>query len=102
MTAPVITDQEMSFILPGNMSMENAPRPNGQPIEFTRVPARKLATLQFSFWTPQDRVERKTTELIELLNEKGIQTSGQPFLMRYNDPWTPPFLRRNEIAIEIP
>jgi hypothetical protein len=31
----------------------------------------------------------------------GIATKGRPFLMRYNDPWTPPFLRRNEVAIEI-
>jgi len=46
-------------------------------------------------------VEKKTAELLDMLREKGIETKGTPFLMRYNDPWTPPFLRRNEVAIEV-
>lgn len=101
MTAPVITDRKMSFILPSGLSEANAPTPDGQAIDFTTVPARKLATLAFSWWTPQSRVEKKTIELLTVLREEGVETTGQPFLMRYNDPWTPPFLRRNEVAIEV-
>ena len=101
MTAPVITDERMIFILPGGITPENAPEPSGQAIEFTEVPPRKLATLKFSWTTPEDRVSRKTEELLAVLERNGIQTQGQPFLMRYNDPWTPPFMRRNEVAIEI-
>ena len=47
MTAPVITDERMSFILPEGLTPEEAPTPDGQSIDFTRVPARRLATLQF-------------------------------------------------------
>lgn len=101
MTAPVITDETMSFILPTGMSEADAPTPDGQAIEFTTIPARKLATLSFSWWMPQERVERKTNELLRVLQANGITTHDQPFLMRYNDPWTPPFLRRNEVAIEV-
>jgi len=35
------------------------------------------------------------------LAENRIETVGEPVLMRYNAPWTPGFMRRNEIAIEI-
>jgi hypothetical protein len=91
----------MSFILPRGISQDNAPTPNGQAIDFTTIPARKLATLTFSWWTPQSRVEKKTAQLLSLLQENDVETKGQPFLMRYNDPWTPPFLRRNEVAIEV-
>ena len=101
MTAPVITDQRMSFILPKGISKRNAPAPDGQAIDFTTIPARKLATLSFSWWTPRSRVEKKTAELLNMLRQNDIETQGQPFLMRYNDPWTPPFLRRNEVAIEV-
>jgi len=101
MTAPVVTDKKMSFILPAGISKESAPTPDGQAIDFATVPARQLATLQFSWLTSPSRVEKKTTELLTILRENGIQTKGGPFLMRYNDPWTPPFLRRNEVAIEI-
>ena len=101
MTAPVITDEKMVFILPGGITSENAPEPNGQAIDFTEVPPRKLATLKFGWTTPEGRVERKTAELLALLERNGIRTQGRPFLMRYNDPWTPPFMRRNEVAIEV-
>lgn len=101
MTAPVITGSRMSFILPRDVSQDNAPTPDGQAIDFTTVPARKLATLRFSWWTPPSRVEKKTAALLSLLRREQVATSGQPFLMRYNDPWTPPFLRRNEVAIEV-
>jgi hypothetical protein len=101
MTAPVITDEKMAFILPAGVTTENAPKPSGQPIEFTEVPPRKLATLKFSWTTPSARVKRKAEELVTVLTASGIRTTGQPFLMRYNDPWTPPFMRRNEVAIEV-
>ncbi|NNE48118.1 MAG: heme-binding protein [Rhodothermales bacterium] len=101
MTAPVITDEKMSFILPEGVSVENAPTPAGQAIEFTTIPRRKLATLAFSWWTSQSRVEKKRAELLNLLRELDVETRGRVFLMRYNDPWTPPFLRRNEVAVEV-
>ena len=101
MTAPVITDEKMAFILPDGITADNAPTPDGQPIEFSEVPPRKLATLQFSWSTPPGRVDRKTKELMAVLEGNGVRTKGRPFLMRYNDPWTPPFMRRNEVAIEV-
>ena len=101
MTAPVITDERMSFILPEGLTPEEAPTPDGQSIDFTRVTARRLATLQFSWLTTTERVEAKTRMLLEALEVKGIETVGRPFLMRYNDPWTPPFMRRNEVAVEV-
>ena len=100
MTAPVITGAKMSFILPQEISADNAPRPDGQAIDFITIPARKLATLEFAWWTDPVRVEQKTSELLDILQANGVETAGRVFLMRYNDPWAPPFLRRNEVAIE--
>ena len=101
MTAPVITGQHMAFILPSEMARDNAPEPDGQPIQFISMSARKVATLRFSWITTPERVARKTKFLLKMLQQKGIITKGEPFLMRYNDPWTPPFMRRNEIGIEV-
>ena len=101
MTAPVITDERMVFILPAGVTPDNAPTPDGQPIEFTEVPPRKLATLRFSWFTSRQRVERKTKQLMDVLRTNRVKIRGQPFLMRYNDPATPPFMRRNEVAIEL-
>ena len=101
MTAPVITGDDMTFILPEGVTPDNAPAPSGQQIDFTTVEARKIATLRFSGYAPQSVVERKEATLLDVLREHEIQTTGAPFLMRYNDPATPPYLRRNEVAIEV-
>jgi hypothetical protein len=101
MTAPVVTDSRMSFILPADMSIEDAPKPDGQDIVFEAIPRRRVAALSFSWWASTKRVESKTAALLSLLEDKGIEVTGNPFLMRYNDPWTPPFLRRNEVAIQV-
>ncbi len=101
MTAPVITGRYMAFILPVGLTELNAPQPDGQPIEFAYVSPRQLATLRFSWLTSPERVARKIDELLSALRKYEIQTEGEPFLMRYNDPWTPPFMRRNEVAIEV-
>ena len=62
MTAPVITDGTMSFILPAALSEDSAPTPNGQPIEFTTVAPRQVAALKFSWMTGSKRVKKKTEE----------------------------------------
>jgi hypothetical protein len=101
MTAPVITGEKMVFILPEHVTLDAAPEPGGQPIEFSEIPPRKLAALQFSWTTAPKRVEKKREQLMAVLRASGVQTKGRPFLMRYNDPATPPFMRRNEVAIEV-
>lgn len=101
MTAPVITDDRMAFIMPEGVTPENAPTPDGQPISFQTVPPRKVATLAFSWTVTPERVTRKTDELLAILEANGVRAKGQPFLMRYNDPATPPFMRRHEVAVEV-
>lgn len=101
MTAPVITDENMTFILPEGVSPENAPTPAGQSIDFTTVPARTIATIRFSGYAYPDRVKRKEAKLLKVLRENNVQVTSPPFLMRYNDPATPPYLRRNEVAVEV-
>jgi hypothetical protein len=65
------------------------------------VPERDIAVIRFSGYAPPDDVDAATSRLQEGLKNEGVVTAGQPFLMRYDSPWTPGFLRRNEVAIEI-
>ena len=45
--------------------------------------------------------EKNLELLSKTLEVRGISTKGEPLLMQYNDPWTPPFTRRNEIALHV-
>lgn len=101
MTAPVIMDDNMSFILPEGYTEANVPAPDGQPMDFVTVPARKVATIRFSGWATAQRVADHTEKLQDVLGQQGIETVGAPFLMQYNPPMTPPMMRRNEVGIEL-
>lgn len=101
MTAPVISDAgTMSFVLPAGTTREETPDPTDNRVRIEVIPERDIAVLRFSGYAPPEDVEAETSRLLEGLQNNGVVTIGQPFLMRYDSPWTPGFLRRNEVAIE--
>jgi hypothetical protein len=102
MTAPVISGGgSMSFVVPSKYTMESVPVPSDGRVRIQEVPERKLAVMRFRGWARERSVEERKGTLISVLKRNGVETVGEPFLMRYNSPWTPGFMRRNELGIEI-
>ncbi len=102
MTSPVLsTDSEFSFILPAEFSPETVPVPLDPRLRLEEIPERTLAVIRFHGVARGDLVERKRTELLSVLNGNGMKLKRESFLMRYNPPFMPGFVRRNEIAVEI-
>ena len=102
MTAPVISnDRFFTFVLPGHYTTENVPKPIDERISIHVQPARKFAVIRFGGRTKTRIVERKGGQLLKALAENRIATRGDIFLMRYNSPFAPGFMRRNEVGIEI-
>ncbi|MEF8791597.1 MAG: heme-binding protein [Haloarculaceae archaeon] len=106
MTAPVETTGEpegvrMAFYLPPAYDPDSAPSPTDSSVELVAVPERTLAVRRFS-WRPTDgRIDRETGRLLETLERADVPVAGAPFFMGYDAPWTLPFLRRNEVAVEV-
>ncbi len=106
MTAPVVTkDTEeglsMAFIMPERFDIQTIPRPTSSDVEIQRIEPRILATIRFSGYMNEGSYRENLERLNKTLEAKGILTKGEPLLMQYNDPWTPPFYRRNEIALQV-
>ncbi len=102
MTTPVISDRSsFSFALPERYDLRTAPRPLDPRIKIVGVPSRLVAALRFSGRAYDREVMIREKELLKVLLENGITTRGSPFLMRYNSPFAPGFLRRNEVGAEI-
>jgi len=106
MTGPVtITkDQQdyiVSFVMPFNYTLQTLPKPNNPQVEIKTQPARKVAALKFSWYAGPKRVEAKKQELLNLLVQDGVATKGTPEYAGYDAPLTTPWLRRNEIIIEV-
>ncbi|MFT6957008.1 MAG: hypothetical protein ACJAYC_002015 [Halieaceae bacterium] len=106
MTAPVQetmggANGEMAFTMPSEYSMDDLPDPKDGSVTLRPVPERTMAVIVFSGRASDAKAEKKWLELETLLNDESITTVGDPMLNQYNPPWTLPFLRRNEVMIEI-
>lgn len=107
MTAPVRTDvtegdeRRMWFYLPSTYTPNTAPRPTDAEVRLTVEPPRSLAVRTFSWWATERRTNRQQEMLEETLAAHDVSTVGGPFCLQYDAPGTPPFLRTNEVAIEV-
>ncbi|MFC7176070.1 SOUL family heme-binding protein [Halosegnis marinus] len=106
MTAPVERGRDgdgvrMAFYLPAEYDLESAPQPLDESVSLVVVPERTLAVRRFSWRATAERVGRETERLLETLSSADVETTDEPFYMGYDAPWTLPFLRRNEVAVEV-
>jgi hypothetical protein len=102
MTTPVITGKNyMAFSVPSVYTEATVPIPTNPEVKIEVQPKKHMAAIRFSGRTTATRVQKNTEELLKTLNTHAIQIKGESILMRYNSPFTPGFLRRNEVAVEI-
>ncbi|MCQ8893608.1 MAG: heme-binding protein [Methanolinea sp.] len=102
MTAPVISGSNtMSFVMPAASRRDDVPDPLDSRISIQEIPPRELAVIGFRGNASDRDVSVVSERLLKTLGEANIPTVGTPFLMRYNSPITPGFLRRNEVGVEI-
>lgn len=102
MTSPVISNsRSLSFVLPSVYRPGEVPEPLDRRVQMEVLPERQVAVLRFRGRTRSREVEERTRELLDEVRSKGLVPSGDTFLMRYNPPFTPGFLRRNEVAVEV-
>lgn len=107
MTVPVRSSRSdgdgttMAFYLPSKYAGESAPAPIDSGVDLVLEGPKTVAVRSFSWYATADRVDRHERRLLERLEEGGLEPSGEPFVLRYNDPFTPPFLQRNEVAVEL-
>jgi hypothetical protein len=102
MTAPVISKKDyMAFALPSSYNEETIPIPTNSDVKIKIDPEKTLAVLRFSGKTSGKKVEKQIEKLYEILKNNNIQTIDDPILMRYNSPFAPGFMRRNEVGLEI-
>ena len=102
MTTPVLSEGgSIAFVMPSKYSLESVPKPVDDRINIVEIPKRTLAVLRFSGRWSTSLFNKKSRQLLEQLCKEKISIIGTVFSMRYSSPFTPSFLRRNEVAIEV-
>ena len=106
MAAPVNQEKvgdkwRITFLMPSKYTMETLPDPLDSRIELKEIPGPLMASLRYSGTWSRERYERKLAQLLELIKTRGFRPVGEPVFARYNPPFMPWFLRRNEVLIPV-
>ena len=110
MTAPVIstapnTEADEShiygFVMPAKYDMESLPIPIDSRVTIRTLPARLVAARRYSGRWSLAKFESNETALLDALERDGIRTQGAASFARYDAPYVPWFMRRNEVMIEV-
>jgi hypothetical protein len=98
---PVQGKWAVSFMMPASYTLETLPESEDPEVTLRQVPARRMAAVRYSgFWSEKNYLRYKMA-LESWIHEKGLKITGDPIWARYNPPFTPWFLRRNEILIPV-
>ena len=91
----------VSFVMPSEYTLDTLPKPLDSQVKIRQVPAEKRAAITFSGFYDEEKVQEKTQALRDWIKTKNLKSTGEPQFARYNPPWTLPFMRRNEVMIQI-
>ncbi len=108
MTAPVESHaaedsdgRTYAFVMESKYTLDTLPVPNDKTIRIREKPQRVVAAVKFSGRWTEDNIERHKRQFLADLAADGIEPLGVVELARYNSPFTPWFLRRNELIVPV-
>ncbi|MFN2166745.1 MAG: SOUL family heme-binding protein [Anaerolineae bacterium] len=94
-------DYVLSFVMPGRFTADSLPRPQDPRIKIRSEPPRLMAARRYSGrWTWQN-YRKNESALLASVRAAGLEPAGSPVYARYNAPFTPWFMRRNEVLVQV-
>ena len=106
MTSPVGQQKSgdgwaVSFMMPASYTMETIPQPTDPSVVIRQIPAHRVAAIRYSGFWSEEKYQEHLEELNVWIKNENQEVAGQPVWARYNAPFTPWFMRRNEILIPV-
>ena len=108
MTAPVAqTPLEggqsfaVQFMMPSSFTMETLPEPLDPRVSLKPVAPQRVVAITYSGTWSQANYDEHLAKLRSAAQSAGLKTEGEPVYARYNGPWVPWFIRKNEIWLTV-
>ncbi len=98
---PIASGWRLHFVMPSQEKLDTLPKPNNSQVAIRRVPDHEMVSIRFSGWATASAIKENTDRLTEWALSRKLTLVGIPQVARYNDPFTLPWRRRNEILIEV-
>ncbi|MBK9704975.1 MAG: heme-binding protein [Betaproteobacteria bacterium] len=106
MTAPVTqvateTGYVIQFKMPAEFTLATLPEPLDPQVRLKEVPGGRFAVIRYSGAWSEGNYSEHLAELRQGVEAAGIRTRGEPIYSRYDAPFVPWFMRRNEIWLQV-
>lgn len=107
MTAPVIQESigeslhRVRFVLPSSMKPGQIPQAVDSRVRVIEVAEHLACAKRFSGPWSSQRFEEKGEQLISEMLTEGLEPEGSLYSARFDPPWKPGFLKRNEVLMRV-
>lgn len=107
MTSPVVQIQDdeknwrVQFTMPKQYEIKDLPTPNDDKIKFKTLPSRKFIAVKFSGLWKDETINLAQEKITKFAKDQNLQIVASPVIAYYDDPFTFPWNRRNEVLLEI-
>jgi len=106
MTSPVSQEKKdnrwrITFLMPAEYSLETLPEPLDERVRLREEPGRLMAAVRYSGTWSEEAYEKNKALLEAYIQKRGLKKAGVPVWARYDPPYMPWFLRRNEVLIPV-
>lgn len=91
----------MQFVLPAEIEKAGPPQPTGSKVLLESRPGGLFAAIRFRGYGSQEKQQKAMETLRAWITSAGRTAKGDPIFAYYDPPWTPEFMRRNEVLIEV-
>jgi hypothetical protein len=104
MTTPVFmtgggSNATMAFVMPAQLKSGGVPRPTDGSLNVRELEPGRFAVLRFSGGRNAKNESHALSRLQAWLQAQGLRATSAPVYGYFDPPWTPTFLRRNEVML---
>jgi len=87
--------------MPSQYTLDTLPRPAGSSVRLETLPPRRMAAVRFSGVARDASIAEQEARLLAWMTAQGLTPAQTPTYAYYNDPFTPGFMRRNEVLVPV-
>ncbi len=91
----------VSFMMPASYDLASLPEPLDSSVYLREIPARRMAVIRYSGGWSRKSYQEHLAQLEEWMDRRQLEPAGSPVWARYDAPFKPWFLRRNEILYPV-
>jgi DNA gyrase inhibitor GyrI len=89
----------MAFVMPAKLKTADVPKPKDEQLRVRELEAGRFAVLRYSGRRNADNEAQSLERLRAWIKAEGLKELSPPIYGYFDPPWTPAFLRRNEVMV---